>query len=51
MLVFLTFGLSHRSCATEYKAMVTDGFVDGDLVERFLELSQNHMVEVCNGLN
>ena len=41
---------SHRSCATEHKTMMTEGFVDGDLVERFLDLSQTQMEEVCKGL-
>ena len=30
--------------------MITEGFVDGDLVERFLDLSQTQMEEVCKGL-
>ena len=30
--------------------MITEGFVDGDLVERFLDLSQIQMDEVCKGL-
>ena len=30
--------------------MITEGFVDGDLVERFLDLSQTQMDEVCKGL-
>ena len=30
--------------------MVTEGFIDGDLVERFLDLSQSQMDEVCKGL-
>ena len=30
--------------------MITEGFVDGDLVERFLDLSQAQMEEVCKGL-
>ena len=41
---------SHRSCATEHKTMITEGFIDGDLVERFLDLSQTQMEEVCKGL-
>ena len=42
--------ISHRSFATEHKTKVTEGFVDGDLVERFLDLSQSQMEEVCKGL-
>ena len=30
--------------------MITEGFVDGDLVERFLDLSQTQVDEVCKGL-
>ena len=44
--------ISHRSFATEHKTkvMITEGFIDGDLVERFLDLSQSQMEEVCKGL-
>ena len=30
--------------------MITEGFIDGDLVERFLDFSQTQMEEVCRGL-
>jgi UDP-N-acetylglucosamine transferase subunit ALG13 len=30
--------------------MITEGFIDGDLVERFLDFSQTQMDEVCKGL-
>ena len=28
--------------------MITEGFIDGDLVERFLDFSQTQMEEVCS---
>ena len=37
-------------CATEHKTMITEDFIDGDLVERFLDFSQTQMEEVCRGL-
>ena len=30
--------------------MITEGFIDGDLVERFLDLSQGQMEDLCKGL-
>ena len=30
--------------------MITEDFIDGDLVERFLDFSQTQMEEVCRGL-
>jgi len=39
-----------RSFHTERKTEQTTGFLDGDLIESFLDLSREKMVEVCQGL-
>ena len=39
-----------RSFHTERKTEQTTGFLDGDLIESFLDLSRDKMVEVCQGL-
>merc|ERR1711962_1138715 len=39
-----------RSFHTERKTEQTTGFLDGDLIEAFLDLSREKMLEVCQGL-
>ncbi|KAK6638735.1 DNA damage-binding protein 1 [Polyplax serrata] len=39
-----------RSFTTEIKTEPSDGFIDGDLIESFLDLSQEKMKEVAAGL-
>ena len=39
-----------RSFATERKTEPCEGFIDGDLIESFLDLSSEKMKEVANGL-
>lgn len=39
-----------RSFATERKVEPCEGFIDGDLIESFLDLSSDKMKEVANGL-
>lgn len=39
-----------RSFHTDIKTEPAEGFVDGDLIERFLDLSTEKMKEVCDGL-
>lgn len=39
-----------RSFATEIKTEPCEGFIDGDLIESFLDLSQDKMKEVAVGL-
>lgn len=39
-----------RSFATERKVEPCEGFIDGDLIESFLDLSTDKMKEVSNGL-
>lgn len=39
-----------RSFATERKVEPCEGFIDGDLIESFLDLSGEKMKEVANGL-
>lgn len=38
-----------RSFNSDRKAMATENFIDGDFVERFLELPENLQNEVLNG--
>lgn len=39
-----------RSFSTDLKIETCDGFIDGDLIESFLDLSREKMEEVCTGL-
>ena len=39
-----------RSFATERKVEPSEGFIDGDLIESFLDLSTEKMREVSSGL-
>jgi DNA damage-binding protein 1 len=39
-----------RSFATERKVEPCEGFIDGDLIESFLDLSSDKMKEVATGL-
>lgn len=39
-----------RSFNTELKIEQCEGFIDGDLIESFLDLSHEKMAEVCTGL-
>ena len=39
-----------RSFATERKVEPCEGFIDGDLIESFLDLSSDKMKEVSTGL-
>lgn len=39
-----------RSFATDLKTEPCDGFIDGDLIESFLDLAQDKMKEVAAGL-
>jgi len=41
---------SYRSYGTEHKTKMPEGFIDGDLVERFLDLPQAQMEDVCKGI-
>ncbi len=38
---------SYRTFATEHKTKMVEGFIDGDLVERFLDLPEAQMAETC----
>lgn len=40
----------YRSFFTDRKTEKCQGFIDGDLVENFLDLSREKMEEVCSGL-
>ncbi len=42
--------IRYRSFANEHKTKVTEGFIDGDLVERFLDLPQAQMSDVVMGI-
>lgn len=50
MNFFLVWLNSYRSYATEHKTKMPEGFIDGDLVERFLDLPQTQMEDVCKGI-
>lgn len=50
MKFFLVWWNSYRSYATEHKTKMPEGFIDGDLVERFLDLPQTQMEDVCKGI-
>lgn len=39
-----------RSFNTDIKTEPCEGFIDGDLIESFLDLSSEKMKEVCDGL-
>jgi len=39
-----------RSFSSEKKDEVSEGFIDGDIIESFLDLDRNSMNEVCAGL-
>jgi len=39
-----------RSYHSEIKTEPSEAFVDGDLIESFLDLSKANMIEVVNGL-
>lgn len=39
-----------RSFNTDIKTEPSEGFIDGDLIESFLDLSHDKMKEVCQGL-
>lgn len=39
-----------RSFNTDIKTEASEGFIDGDLIESFLDLSQEKMKEVAEGL-
>lgn len=39
-----------RSYQSEIKTEPSEAFVDGDLIESFLDLSKANMIEVVNGL-
>ena len=45
---------SYRCFSTEHptatKTKSAEGFIDGDLIERFLDLPQKKMDEICRGL-
>lgn len=49
-LIALTCFTSWRSFHTERKTEPSTGFIDGDLIESFLDLSQDKMLEVVQGL-
>src|SRR5882724_2984110 len=40
----------YRSFATERKTEPPFGFIDGDLIESFLDLKRDAMKQVCDGL-
>ncbi|XP_064399977.1 DNA damage-binding protein 1-like isoform X3 [Halichondria panicea] len=40
----------YRSFANDHKTKVAEGFIDGDLVERFLDLSQAQMNDIVAGI-
>ena len=42
--------VSYRSFGNDHKTKIAEGFIDGDLVEQFLELPQNDMAEICKGI-
>lgn len=41
---------SYRSFSTEHMTKMSEGFIDGDLVERFLDLPQAQMEDICRGI-
>ncbi len=42
--------IRYRSFANDHKTKVAEGFIDGDLVERFLDLSQAQMNDIVAGI-
>ena len=40
---------SFRSVANEHKTQLSEEFIDGDLVEKFLDLKQSQMEDICKG--
>lgn len=50
LLFCLTFIFTWRSFCTSRKTEPHKGFIDGDLVENFLDLSPEKMAEVAKGL-
>lgn len=47
---FLQLLYSYRSFANDHTTKIAEGIIDGDLIEQFLELSQNDMAEICKGI-
>lgn len=41
---------AYRSFENEHKTKMTEGFIDGDLVERFLDLPPSEIEEICKGI-
>jgi len=41
---------SYRSFGNDHKTLIAEGFIDGDLVEQFLELPEAQVTEICKGL-
>ena len=50
MFEFLNQYVSWRSFHTERKFEMSVGFIDGDLIESFLDLSRDKMSDVVHGL-
>ena len=48
--VFVDDGFSWRSFHTDQKTEPVAGFIDGDLIESYLDLSRDKMQEVVHGL-
>ena len=49
-IVILNKYCSFRSFANEHKTQLSEGFIDGDLVEKFLDLKQSQMEDICKGI-
>ena len=49
-IVFVDVGFSWRSFHTDQKTEPVTGFIDGDLIESYLDLSRDKMQEVVPGL-
>lgn len=50
LFIFPDLANSWRSFHTDHKTEPVTGFIDGDLIESFLDLSREKMQEVVHGL-
>ena len=48
--VSLTCLHSYRSFHNEHATKIAEGFIDGDLVEQFLDLAPSDMADICKGI-
>lgn len=50
VLLSLTGNSSYRSFYNEHTTKIAEGFIDGDLVEQFLDLAPSDMADICKGI-